>query len=155
MVTLLKGHVVVLPSDGRTATAGASATPPGWTAEGDAACRIDLSPGQQLVISSGRAPEVTQIDVERVTAWEQGEIVFDNEPLAEVIRRVNRYGQRRIAVGDDRAADLRISGVFHQGDIDGFVSTIATYLPVRAHERPDGAVVLTYRSSVDDHLAVP
>ena len=87
------------------------------------------------------------MDVERVTAWERGEIVFDNEPLAGVIRRMNRYGPRQIVVGDDRAAGLRISGVFHEGDVDGFVSTIAAYLPISAHERPDGEVVLTYGAS--------
>jgi ferric-dicitrate binding protein FerR (iron transport regulator) len=59
---------------------------------------------------------------------------------------MNRYATRRIVVGDEQAASLRISGVFHEGDVDGFVSTLAAYLPVRARERPDGEVVLTYRS---------
>lgn len=108
---------------------------------------IYLDPGEQLVMSSSSAPRISHVDIERVTAWERGEIVFDNEPLATVIQRMNRYGPRHIIVGDDRAATLRISGVFHEGDLDGFVSTITAYLAVSAQERPDGDVELTYRSA--------
>jgi len=160
LVTLLKGHVVVLPqsvptipwvTDASPAGAG-SATPAGAeslaaSAAGDAMGRIYLDPGEQLVMSPRAAPRISRVDIERVTAWERGEIVFDNEPLANVVQRMNRYGPRHIIVGDDRTGDLRISGVFHEGDVDGFVSTVAAYLSVRAHERPDGDVVLTYHAS--------
>lgn len=155
LVTLLKGHVVVLPKSAPTIpwvpdapSAGAgSATLAGAGSRasirtGDTLDRIYLDPGEQLVMSSSGVPEVSHVDIERVTAWERGEIVFDNEPLESVIQRMNRYGPRRIVIGDDRTGSLRISGVFHEGDIDGFVTTIAAYLSVRAHERPDGDVVL-------------
>ena len=164
LVTLLKGHVVVLPQSAATVPWLSNAPPAGAdsataagagsraaSASGEAMSRIYLDPGEQLVMSSSNAPQISRVDVERVTAWERGEIVFDNEPLASVAQRMNRYGPRHIIMGDDRAADLRISGVFHAGDLDGFVSTIASYLSVKAHERPDGDVVLTYRSSTANH----
>ena len=157
LVTLLNGHVVVLPqsaptvpwtphaaSEGPDSATSAGAESRALSAAGDTMDRIYLDPGEQVVMSSSGAPQVSHVDIERVTAWERGEIVFDNEPLASVIQRMNRYGPRHIIVGDDRAANLRISGVFHEGDVDGFVSTIAAYLSVRAQERPDGDVVLTY-----------
>jgi hypothetical protein len=43
---------------------------------------------------------------------------------------------------------MRISGVYQEGDVDGFVGTITHYLPVKAHERSDGTVILTYRAAV-------
>ncbi len=155
LVTLLKGHVVVLPKgaptipwvpDATSAGAG-SATRAGAESlassrAGEASERIYLDPGEQLVMSSGGAPEVSHVDIERVTAWERGEIVFDNEPLASVIQRMNRYGPRQIIISDERMGSLRIIGVFHEGDVDGFVSTIAAYLAVKVRERPDGDVVL-------------
>jgi len=160
LVTLLKGHVVVLPQSAATvpwlphaaSTGAGSATAAGAesraaSAVGDAMNRIYLDPGEQLVMSSSAAPQINHVDIERVTAWERGEIVFDNEPLASVIQRMNRYGPRHIIIGDEQTGNLRISGVFHEGDLDGFVSTIASYLSVRANERPDGDVVLTYRSA--------
>jgi transmembrane sensor len=160
LVTLLKGHVVVLPKSAPTipwvpdaTSAGVgSATIAGAESRalsraGDALDRIYLDPGEQLIMSSGGAPRVSHVDIERVTAWERGEIVFDNEPLASVIQRMNRYGPRHIIVGDDGTGGLRVSGVFHEGDVDGFVSTISAYFSVTAHERPDGDVVLIHSAS--------
>jgi transmembrane sensor len=159
MVTLLKGHVVVLPQgeptvpwvpdaapEGKDSATVAGAESRALSSAGDAMDRIYLDPGEQLVMSPSAAPKISHVDLERVTAWERGEIVFDNEPLARVIQRMNRYGPRRIIIGDGPTGSLRISGVFHEGDVDGFITTIAAYLPVQARERPDGEVVLTYRS---------
>lgn len=156
LVTLLKGHVVVLPQSAptipwlsvATRSGAGSATAAGAeslaaSAAGEAMSRIYLDPGEQLVMSTGSVAKVSHVDIERVTAWERGEIVFDNEPLASVVQRMNRYGSRRILIGDERTGSLRISGVFHEGDVDGFISTLSAYLSVREHERPDGDVVLT------------
>lgn len=142
LVTLIEGHVVVLPqskpvgSAERTSAtrARASDSPP-----------IALDAGQQLVMSSYAAPRVTPVDIERVMAWERGKIVFNDESLASVVERMNRYTARRIDVADERVAALRISGVFHVGDVRGFVSTLATYLPVKAQEHQDGTLVMTYQ----------
>ncbi len=160
LVTLLQGHVVVLPQSAPTVPWVTNATPAGAgsataagaeslaaSTAGDAMDRIYLDPGEQLVMSPSDEPRVSRVDTERVTAWQRGEIVFDDEPLAGVVQRMNRYGPRRIIVGDDQTASLRISGVFHEGDVDGFVSTIAAYLSVRAQERPDGDVVLTHHAA--------
>lgn len=159
MVTLLKGHVVVMPQsapaipwvtdaarDGAGSATQAGAYSRALSAAGATPDRIYLDPGEQLVMSSSDAPRVSRVDIERVTAWERGEIVFDDEPLQSVIQRMNRYGPRHIIVADDQTGSLRISGVFHEGDVDGFVSTISAYLSVRARERPDGDVVLSYHS---------
>ncbi len=157
MVTLIKGHVVVLPRNApalpleptASASSIASVEPAlnatvavksdrnrDWS-------RIALDPGQQLVLSTGATPRISRVDVDQVTAWERGEIVLDNESLASVVARINRYGSRQIIVGDEGAGALRISGVFHEGDTDGFISTLASYLPVQAKERPDGSVLLS------------
>jgi ferric-dicitrate binding protein FerR (iron transport regulator) len=50
-----------------------------------------------------------------------------------------------VIIGDSQTGELRISGVFHTGDVDGFVSTIVEYLPVRAQKQADGTTLLTHR----------
>jgi ferric-dicitrate binding protein FerR (iron transport regulator) len=47
-----------------------------------------------------------------------------------------------ITIADESTANLRISGVFHEGDVDGFVSTVVSYLPVHAQRQSDGSVSL-------------
>jgi transmembrane sensor len=143
LVTLIEGHVVVLPQSKPVGSAEqTSATRVRSSADGSP---IALDAGQQLVMSSHAAPRVTPVDIERVMAWERGKIVFNDEPLASVVERMNRYTSRRIDVADERVAALRISGMFHVGDVRGFVSTLTTYLPVKAEEHQDGSLLMTYQ----------
>src|SRR6185437_8522028 len=80
LVTLLKGHVVVLPRSAPTipwvpdapSLGAGSATPAGAvslaaSAAGDAMGRIYLDPGEQLEMSSSEAPRINRVDIERVT----------------------------------------------------------------------------------------
>jgi transmembrane sensor len=78
-------------------------------------------------------------------AWENGEVVSENETLTTVVARINRYARNPVIIGDAETDELRISGVFHTGDVDGFVSTIVEYLPVRAQKQADGTTLLTHR----------
>ena len=148
LVTLIEGHVVVLPEKERTfapsITGGAAAPPAAGTAEPETT-RINLDAGDQLVVSPQKAPRVARVSVDRTTAWERGELVFDNEPLTSVVARVSRYGSHPIVIADDQTSTMKISGVFHEGDVAGFVSTIVSYLPLSAHERADGSVQLSAR----------
>jgi transmembrane sensor len=125
LVTLIEGHVVT--------------TDPGST------YRIVLDAGEQLVISSNASPSVTRVNVGHATAWQSGELIFDNERLSSVVARVSRYGARPIVVDDEQISNLRISGVFHEGDVTGFVSTLVSYLPVRARQAADGSLRLSSR----------
>jgi transmembrane sensor len=125
LVTLIEGHVIVLSDT--------------------AADEIRVSQvGEQLALSPVAAPSVARVNLERATSWENGEIIFENDPLSAVVSRLNRYTQNPIVL-DPATAEMRISGVFHTGDIDGFVSTIVSYLPVEARKDADGTTVLAHR----------
>jgi transmembrane sensor len=142
LVTLIEGHVVVLPQSKPVGSAERTSATRARSSDGSP---IALDAGQQLVMSSHAAPRVTPVDIERVMAWERGKIVFNDEPLASVVERMNRYISRRIDITDERVAALRISGMFHVGDVRGFVSTLTTYLPVKAEEHQDGSLLMTYQ----------
>ena len=160
-VTLLKGHVVILPANASVrpfvpvgapgvsphlVDVAVTGIPPDWK-------RIALDPGEQLVLAEHAPPRVRRVNVRRVTAWQRGQLVFKNESLAQVLTRIDRYIPEPIVAGDARTAAMRISGVYQEGDVDGFVSTIVSYLPVQAQEQPDGKVVLTYRPPQAPDLA--
>jgi transmembrane sensor len=147
LVTLLEGRVVVMPhdSDKNSAT---SDTRPAGTTDGPGA-RINLDAGEQLVLAPSVVPSITRVDVDHAVAWEKGRLVFQDEPLASVVRRVGRYSAHPIIISDETTAALRISGVFHEGDIEGFVSTVESYLPVRAEQGRDGSVRLSAAAPPD------
>jgi transmembrane sensor len=155
-VTLIEGHVVVLPEAVRIPASDSASNPSprygnqrlsgaGSTPDPNTSSPIALEAGEQLVISPSAAPKVTRVNTDRATAWESGKLVFENEPLATIVVRVSRYGAHPIIIGDEPTSKLRISGVFHEGDVAGFVSTIVSYLPVSAQQGRDGSIRLTAR----------
>jgi len=107
--------------------------------------RITLDVGEQVVFSPKAPPSVAKVNLGQATAWENGEVVSENDSLTTVVARINRYAPHPIFIGDSATGELRISGVFHTGDIDGFVSTIVAYLPVRAEKETDGTIRLVHR----------
>jgi transmembrane sensor len=135
LVTLIEGHIVVAPEP-------TFSQPANIDSQID---RIILDAGEQVVFSPRAPPSVAHVNLGQATAWENGEVVFENDPLPIVVARINRYARHEVVIADTQTSELRISGVFHTGDIDGFVSTIAAYLPVRADKSADGTTRLTHR----------
>lgn len=109
-----------------------------------------LAPGERLTLT-GRSPAVLDKPaLDKVTAWRQGKVVFDGLRLREAIAEMNRYGTAKLAIGNPRAQDLRISGVFRAGDSLSFARAVAaTYrLHVLADRRRislDGEPSAAYR----------
>ncbi|MDQ1153427.1 FecR family protein [Brevundimonas sp. SORGH_AS_0993] len=131
-VTLLHGQVVILNDDDE---------PPVRTALSAPSRGVRLNPGEAFTAAPAASPVVTAASVERVTAWETGQLMFDNEPLGSVAERISRYAAHPVRVAP-QVAGLRISGVFDTGDVAGFVQTMGVYLPVRAVPDADGGVTL-------------
>jgi transmembrane sensor len=148
LVTLLEGHVVVLDQTKAAAIPEATGSTVPLPAGGrvlQSGRGVELSAGEQLTTSSTAAPSIEKINVDRATAWQNGQLIFENEPLSSVVARVNRYTGRQIQLTDAKAAEVRISGVFHTGDVDGFVRTITDYLPVRSERGENGSIRLSHR----------
>jgi transmembrane sensor len=136
LVTLIEGHVVVAsaPNSKEPSKPGDESAP-----------HITLDAGEQVVFSPKAPPSIVRVNLGQATAWENGEVVFENDRLSTVVARINRYARQGVVISDEETAELRISGVFHTGDVDGFVSTIVDYLPVRADKSADGTTHLTHR----------
>lgn len=135
LVTLIEGHVVVLDEDARDLTPK--------TGHQDWPQKTELKAGQQLSALPSAAPEVTKANIQRATAWTSGQIIFDNEALASVVARVNRYSAIQIVITDPKIASRRISGVLNVGDLNGFVDIVTNYLSVKASTNSDGNIALT------------
>src|SRR2546429_6373261 len=66
------------------------------------------------------------------------------------IRDVAVTGVQTCALPIYTTASMRISGVFHTGDAQGFVATIVSYLPLRARQAADGSTRLT---KIEEHTS--
>lgn len=131
IVTLIEGHVVVLDRQ----ESGSGVPPEG----------VKLNAGERLVAAPHSAPSVQHVNVERITAWQSGQLVFENETLESAVERVNRYARHPVIVTDPAAAALRFSGVFNETNTQAFIDTVTRYLSLEEETRADGSVELRRR----------
>jgi transmembrane sensor len=131
-VTLVEGRVSVAPIAGN---GGA----PSQTQQ-------ILAPGQRLLISRNHAPTVDRPELTRITAWEQGRVEFEDAPLGDAAKEMNRYSATHITLADAEVAQLRIGGVFRAGDSDEFVRIMTAAFGLRA-DRRGSDIVLSQRAA--------
>ena len=82
-------------------------------------------------------PELT-----RITAWERGRVEFEDAPLGDAAKEMNRYSRTHVTLADAEVARLRIGGVFRAGDSDEFVRIGTAAFGLRA-DRRGGDIVLS------------
>lgn len=103
-------------------------------AEGQVQLGERLVAGEQLLALGPRSLIKRGIDTEVATSWRSGRLIFDNEPLSQVLPEFNRYTKKRIEIGDEGLADMRVSGSFRAGSTDRFAQTLAVGFPVRVED---------------------
>ena len=133
VVTVTEGKVAVSANSGRTA--GAVGT--------DA--QVALSSNQQVTVSVRGTAPVRQIDGRVELAWSQGQLVFENETVADVVLRFNHYNQMKIRVTDAALAARPVSGVFRATDPESFVAFLESVAGAKA--RKNGTEELLIESS--------
>jgi transmembrane sensor len=112
---------------------------------------IEMHARQQLRISdSGTVVMRDGLDPVLALAWREGKLIFDNEPLVDVVATMNNYVATPIAaVGGAR--ELRVSGVFKAGDTTAFVEAMESLFPVVALRRTDSiALQMVETRATDD-----
>ena len=96
----------------------------------DAAAPVRLVAGHQLVQESATsAAEIREIDTSNVGAWQDGFIVFDNAPLTQVARDLNRYFTTPIHINPS-AASLTFSGILKIEDQSLVLAVLSESLPI-------------------------
>jgi transmembrane sensor len=101
--------------------------------------------GARVTLADTAAPKLDRPDLARVTAWQHGRAVFDNDTLASAVAEMNRYSRRPIVIEGD-AANLHVSGVYSTGDTEAFARSLATLLPLDVTLTSDQVII----SAVDN-----
>lgn len=98
----------------------------------------ELSAGEQLIARVNTPTVVAAVaadDIERITSWRDGLLVFRDEPLANAIKEINRYSTTQLLLNDDpRLAGIKISGVFRAGRTTSFILALEAVHPISAQQ---------------------
>lgn len=96
--------------------------------------RVTDRHGRAMTLASGqmlnerpeglRTQALSPVALDQVSAWRQGEILFDGMTLAEAVGEFNRYLVRPMELGDPALAPIRLGGRFSTDDPQGFLQSL-------------------------------
>ena len=105
-----------------------------------------LAPGEQVrVDAAGRIGPKAPLDLVSARAWPQGDLVFKQRRLDELLGEMNRYSRQQVRLADPALGGLTVSGVFHAGDQDALVAVLERGWSLRAERRGADEIVLHRR----------
>ena len=113
--------------------------------EGEARLDPNTKIGPQSVAQlESKSAQVSAIDrdkLEAITAWQQQEVHFKAETVENVLAEMNRYSEYKY-VADDSLRNLRISGTYGIGDVQGVLDTLREHWLIH-QTRQDHTILLT------------
>ena len=126
-VTLVEGKVIVLPADEAVPTP--SVNSPAALARSREHSRTSddftLSPGQRLTFIKQQLPKVDRPELDRVTAWQHGQVILDHTALADAAAEMNRYSDVTLKIEEPAAGHAEVTGIFRVGDSESFARAVA------------------------------
>jgi transmembrane sensor len=98
---------------------------------------VRIAANNMAVAGAGGASVITAAPVpaaqlHRQLAWQNGQIAFEGETLAQAVLEFSRYSDTRIVIDDPALGREEIAGLFKATDPVGFAKTIAISLNARA-----------------------
>jgi len=110
-------HGPSLTDAGLRQTPRAVADMPVWSGERAAV----VNTGSRLIVGS---QPVSRSQIRGALSWENGELAFDGETLADIVEEVNRYNSTRIEIADAPLRLKRLSLELKTTDLDGFAHAL-------------------------------
>jgi transmembrane sensor len=84
-----------------------------------------LTPGQRLHLTTNSPDAIDTPPIEKVTAWQRGQLIVEDTSIRDAAKEFNRYGKRRLTVDSSVPDTIHVGGVFRIGDPDSFAHAMA------------------------------
>ncbi len=101
-----------------------------------------LKPGESIVATDMSLSAVQQADPTTSLAWLQGQLIFEDKPLNQVLEEVARYYGHSIIVANDRLTQIKINGNYRLNDPERAVRSLATAAGASVTRIPGGILIL-------------
>jgi transmembrane sensor len=115
--------VVVTVQRGRVRVSGGGTAP------------VEIVPNQRVRVHASDAMKRVELaDAEDELAWRNGQLVFVDRPLSEILAEVGRYDSRMLLVRYPQANRVRMSAVIDLARLDEWYGGLQQSLPVKVTE---------------------
>jgi transmembrane sensor len=100
-----------------------------------------LKPGQRLRVTEHSPSVLDSPPIEKVTAWQRGQLIFDDTSLRDAADEFNRYGKRKVIIHPAVSNAIRVGGVFRLSDPHSFAAAMANAHQLRVIETSDEIIL--------------
>ncbi|GAB2916038.1 anti-sigma factor VreR [Paraburkholderia jirisanensis] len=105
--------------------------------------RMTLNANQQLVYDTRSVRPVEDVDINGVTAWRRGKLVFNGVPLQTVVDEINRYRPGKLILRNAQLRRMNVQAQFAIANLDDAIAMICKYSGAQATELPGKIVLLS------------
>lgn len=116
--------------------------------------RHELAPDQQLDYSPATGFGTPHpVHADQALAWREGALVYQGEPLANVIEDLNRYSHAPIRLQDPALGGLKVTGRCELSELDRWLEGVAAALRLRV-QRSEAGILLSRSDGRNNAVAV-
>jgi ferric-dicitrate binding protein FerR (iron transport regulator) len=91
-----------------------------------------ISPDEKITFNSQtKALKLNTVDANRYSAWKDGFLIMDNEPLEQVIGRIERWYNAEIVIQDEALKSYRFKATFKDEPLEEVLRLIAITTPIK------------------------
>ncbi|NUU39150.1 iron dicitrate transport regulator FecR [Pseudomonas sp. C2B4] len=101
---------------------------------------VQLVPGQQVEVRQKLLQSPVTVDTDAAIAWKDSRLIFERTPLAEALAQIQRYRKPAIVLDDPSLANLPISGVFDNRNVEDLLNLLPSILPLSLSTEFDGTL---------------
>jgi ferric-dicitrate binding protein FerR (iron transport regulator) len=108
-----------------------------------AATKTLVKPSQQLAFDADGLGAAVAVNPDTALAWRHRVLIYDNQPLADVVTDINRYRPGRIVITDRALGERRVHARFTLDQMADVASLIEDAYGAHATHLPGGWVLLS------------
>jgi transmembrane sensor len=103
---------------------------------------IRLQPTEQVTYSGDGLQPTMLADVDQVSAWQAGLLIFRDRPLASVVEEINRYRSGMIIIVSDGLKRRLVNGTLQLDRLDDVIAQVERLFGARITHLPGGVVLM-------------
>jgi len=103
-----------------------------------------VTAGQELVMGNEakQARPITDAEMQVKLSWQKGNLIFRGEPLADVVKEVERYTGVEFVFLDENLKETHVSGFFKAGDVEGMLAVLKENFSIEFQRESENRVLL-------------
>jgi transmembrane sensor len=101
-----------------------------------------LVTGSSIKVTGDVAGTPYAADLEMITAWQSGKIMFNGTALKEAVSQIQRYRKAPIRLEGD-LQQIKITGIYDIKKIDTLIDSLPSIFPVKVNRLADGEISIS------------